>query len=48
MNLKRYYIYIKLKINKIDKYITNNKKNPDITNPFLSPIPKTYVWIDDK
>ncbi len=47
MSLKRYFLYIKLKINKFDKFINNSKKYENIFNPFLSSIPKTYVWIDE-
>jgi len=47
MNLKKYFYKINKKITKIDKYITNPAVYDDIINPFLSPIPKTYVWIEE-
>ncbi len=47
MSLKRYFLFIKFKIDKFDKYINNSRNYENGFNPFLSAVPRTYVWIDD-
>lgn len=47
MNIKEYFKNIKQKVNKLDNCLKSSPKFDYATNPFLSPEPKTYVWIED-
>lgn len=48
MKIKSYFREIKDKINRINKYISNPINYRDINNPFVSTLPKTYVWIEEE
>lgn len=48
MKIKSYFREIKDKINRINKYISNPINYRDINNPFISTLPKTYVWIEEE
>ena len=47
MKIFDYFKEVKEKINRINKYISNPINYEKTNNPFVSTIPKTYVWIDE-
>lgn len=47
MNIQNYFKEIKEKINRINKYVSNPINYRNINNPFISNMPKTYVWIEE-
>ena len=47
MKIYNYFKEISNKINKINKYVSNPLNYKEINNPFVSTLPKTYVWIDE-
>ena len=45
--MKNYFITLKNRIDKLEKFLYNPQNIKDLYNPFSSAIPKTYVWIDN-
>ena len=46
MQINKYFITLKTRIEKLNKYLLNPENYKDINNPFASTLPKTYVWIE--
>ncbi len=48
MNIKIYLKEIKNRINKLNNFVTNPINYKEINNPFISALPKTYVWLEEE
>ena len=48
MKILTYLNEIKMRINRINNYVSNPINYKDLNNPFTSTLPKTYVWIEDE
>ena len=47
MQINKYFITLKSRIDMLNEYLQNPLNYRDLNNPFASTLPKTYVWIDE-
>ena len=48
MKILTYLNEIKMRIVRINNYVSNPINYKDLNNPFASTLPKTYVWIEEE